>query len=148
MLFQYLPYCFIVLFYWYRSITQRMLLTCNFNSPYILHRLSSWLWLCLLARGRRSRDRMVVGLTTTCAISTYQYWSCEFKSRTWRGVLDTTLCDKVCQWLPAGRWFSSCIPVSSTNKTDRHEINEIILNVTWNTMNPTLCILLGTVIGY
>jgi hypothetical protein len=23
-----------------------------------------------------------------------------------RGVLDTTLCDKVCQWLATGRWFS------------------------------------------
>jgi hypothetical protein len=23
-----------------------------------------------------------------------------------RGVLDTTLCDKVCQWLTAGQWFS------------------------------------------
>ena len=29
----------------------------------------------------------------------------------WRGVLDTTLCDKVCQWLVAGRWFSPCTPV-------------------------------------
>ena len=26
----------------------------------------------------------------------YKY-SCEFKSRSWRDVLDTTLCDKVCQ---------------------------------------------------
>ena len=24
----------------------------------------------------------------------------------WRGELDTTLCDKVCQWLATGRWFS------------------------------------------
>ena len=24
----------------------------------------------------------------------------------WRGVLDTTLCDKVCQRLATGRWFS------------------------------------------
>jgi hypothetical protein len=28
------------------------------------------------------------------------------------------LCDKVCQWLTAGRWFSSGTPVSSTNKAD------------------------------
>ena len=34
--------------------------------------------------------------TTTYAISTYQHWSCEFESRSWRGVFDTTLCDKVC----------------------------------------------------
>ena len=25
----------------------------------------------------------------------------------------TTLCDKVCQWLAAGRWFSPCPPASS-----------------------------------
>ena len=29
-----------------------------------------------------------------------------------------TLCDKVCQWLATGQWFS---PVSSTNKTDHHD---------------------------
>ena len=31
--------------------------------------------------------------------------------------LDTTLCDKVCQQLTAGRLFSPSTPVSSTNKT-------------------------------
>jgi hypothetical protein len=36
-----------------------------------------------------------------------------------RDVLDTTLCDKVCQWLAAGWWFSSGTPVSSIYKTDR-----------------------------
>jgi len=35
----------------------------------------------------------------------------------------TILCDKVCQWLATGRWFSSDPPISSTNKTDRHNIN-------------------------
>ena len=34
-----------------------------------------------------------------------------------RGVLDTTLCDTVCQWLATGQWFSPGTPVSSTNKT-------------------------------
>ena len=40
------------------------------------------------------RDRMVVGFIT--AINTYHHKSCEFESSSWRGVLDTTLCDKVC----------------------------------------------------
>ena len=31
------------------------------------------------------------------------------------GVLNTTLCDKVCQWFEAGLWFSSGTPVSSTS---------------------------------
>ena len=61
---------------------------------------------------------------------------CEFESRAWRGVLDTTLCDKVCQWLATGRWFSPCTPVSSTNKTDHHDIAEILLKVALNTIIP------------
>jgi hypothetical protein len=46
-----------------------------------------------------------------------------------RGVLDTTLCDKVCQWLLTGQWFSPGTPVSYTNKTDRHDKTEILLKV-------------------
>jgi hypothetical protein len=38
------------------------------------------------------------------------------------GVIDTTLCDKVCQWLPTGWWFSPGTLVSSINKTDCHDI--------------------------
>jgi len=34
------------------------------------------------------------------------------------GVLNTTLCDKVCQWLATGQWFSSGTSVSSTNKSE------------------------------
>jgi len=59
---------------------------------------------------------------TTCAISAYQYLSCEFEPHSWQGVLDTTLYDNVCQWLATGRWFSPGTPVSFTNKTDCHDI--------------------------
>jgi hypothetical protein len=48
--------------------------------------------------------------------------------------IDTTLCDKVCQWLATGRWFSLDTPVSSTNKTDSHDITEIWLKVALNTI--------------
>jgi len=65
-------------------------------------------------KGRRGRDCMIVGFTTTCVISACLQLSCEFESRWWRSVLDTTLCDKVCQWLVAGRWFSPGTTVSST----------------------------------
>jgi prolipoprotein diacylglyceryltransferase len=34
-------------------------------------------------------------------------------------LLNITLCDKVCQWLAADRWFSPGTPVSSTNKTNQ-----------------------------
>ena len=43
-----------------------------------------------------------------------------------------TLCDKVWEWISAGLWFS---PVSSTNKTGRHDITEILLKVALNTIN-------------
>jgi hypothetical protein len=45
--------------------------------------------------GIRGRDRMVGGFTTTCAIRAYHHTSCEYEYRSWWGVLDTTLCDKV-----------------------------------------------------
>jgi hypothetical protein len=50
-------------------------------------------------------------------------------------MLNTTLCDKVCQWLVTGRWFS---PVSSINKTDSHDKTEILLKVALNTITLTL----------
>jgi hypothetical protein len=54
-----------------------------------------------------------------------------------QGVLDTTLYDKVCHWLAAGQWFSLGTTVSSTNKTDRHYITEILLKVALNTIKQT-----------
>ena len=52
-------------------------------------------------------------------------------------MLDITLCDKVCQWLATGRWFSPGASVSSTNKTERHYITEILLKMTLNTLTLT-----------
>ena len=43
-------------------------------------------------------------------------------------------CDKVCQWLATGHWFSLVIPVSSINKTDCQDITEILLKVALNTI--------------
>jgi hypothetical protein len=50
-------------------------------------------------------------------------------------ILDTTLCNNVCQWLATGRWFSQGAPVSCTNKTDSNDIAEILLKVVLNTIN-------------
>ena len=50
----------------------------------------------------------------------------------------TQLCDKVCQWFVAGLWFSPGTPVSSTNKTDCHDITEILFKVALNTTTLTL----------
>jgi hypothetical protein len=43
-------------------------------------------------------------------------------NRSWRVVSSTPLYDKVCQWL-------------ATNKTDRHDVTEILLKVALNTIN-------------
>ena len=56
------------------------------------------------------------------------------KGCSWPGVLDTTLCDKVCQLFATGLWFSPGIPVSSTNNTDCHNITKILLKVALNTI--------------
>ena len=92
---------------------------------YTLHMFS------LGERDFRGRDRMVVGLQlpvqsvniTTNVVSSNP-----------AHVLDTILCDKIRQSLATGWWFSLGIPASSTNKTDHHDITEILLN----TINLTL----------
>ena len=64
---------------------------------YILVILLSFAPCCIFGGGRGGHDLMVVGFTTTCVISAYHLLSCEFEPSSWRGVLDTTLCDKVCK---------------------------------------------------
>jgi len=54
--------------------------------------------------------------------------------RSWRGVLDATLCDIAYQGLAAGQWFFPGSPVSFTNKTDTNR-NEILLKIELNTIN-------------
>jgi hypothetical protein len=55
-----------------------------------------------------------------------------------RVLLDIPLCNKVCQWLAVGRWFSLSTPIFPTNKTDRHDIAEMLLKETLNTIILTL----------
>jgi hypothetical protein len=74
-------------------------------------------------------------------IHNYQCNQCLSPLKLWvriQLILDTTLCNKVCQWLTAGWWFSPGTPVSSINKTDCHDITEILLKVVLNTIthNP------------
>jgi hypothetical protein len=49
----------------------------------------------------------------------------------------TTLCEKVVQLLATGQWFSPGAPISSTNRTDRHDITEILLKVALSTIKQT-----------
>jgi hypothetical protein len=74
---------------------------------------------------------MLVGFTTTCVINAYHHWYCEFESRSVRGVLNSTLCLSVtCDKL----WFCHGTLVYSINKTDHHDITEILLKVALNTI--------------
>ena len=52
---------------------------------------------------RRGHDRMVVGFTTTYAISAYHHLMLWIRIS--NRVRCTTLCDKVCQWLATGEGF-------------------------------------------
>ena len=63
-------------------------------------------------------------LCTQCLLPLTLRWQIPLR----RGVLHTTLCDEVCQSLAAGRWFSPGTPVSSINKTYRHN-NEYNWNI-------------------
>ena len=48
------------------------------------------------------------------------------------------VCGAICQSLTVDWEFSPCIPLSSTNKTERHNIAEILLKVVLNTITTTL----------
>ena len=63
---------------------------------------------------------------------------CEFEFCPWRGALDTTLCDKVCQWLAAD--LSPVTPVFSTNKSDPPPYNWNIVerSIKHHNSNPNL----------
>ena len=63
-----------------------------------------------------------------------------------RGVLETTLCDKVCQWLVTGLWFSPGTPFPLPIKTDCHDISEILLKVVLKTITHTLSSVLMTIL--
>ena len=72
------------------------------------------------------------GFTTTYALSPLMLWVW-ILIRAWC----TTLCGKVCQWIVTGRWFPPGPLVSSTNKTDHHNITEILLKVALNTIHQS-----------
>jgi hypothetical protein len=97
-----------------------------------MHAKQTHISILLVLRGRRGRDSMVVYnyLCNRCQSPLMSWVRLPLRSRS------TTLCDKVCLWLATGRWFSPGPPASSTNKTDRHDIPEILLKVALKTIKP------------
>ena len=63
---------------------------------------------------------------TTCAISAYHHWSCEFQSRSWRGVLDTNYVIKFVGDLRKVGCVLWVLRFPQTNQTNRHDIAEIL----------------------
>jgi hypothetical protein len=80
---------------------------------------------------------MVVGFTTIYAISAYHHWCCEFESQSGRGVQHYVI--KFVSYLRqvGGFLWVLRLTVSSTNKTYRHDITEILLKVVLNTIKQT-----------
>ena len=76
---------------------------CPTSRMKILNKLNQWKIYTNQTRG--PHDRMVVGFTTTCAISAYRHLRCEFEPRSWQG--DKSL------WVTCDKSV-----VSSTNKTE------------------------------
>ena len=68
-------------------------------------------------------------ITNTAWVRT---WLCKLQKRFTRLAAAS---DKVYQLLVQGRWFSPGTPISSTTKTGRHDIAEILLKMALNTIN-------------
>jgi hypothetical protein len=84
----------------------------------------SWL------EGRR-HDFFLIFQTCTC-LKIINIWAWNHEQQELHMARCTALCDKACQWLATGRWFSPGPSVFSTNKTGRHDIAEILLKVSLN----------------
>jgi hypothetical protein len=84
--------------------------------------------------GRCGCDRMVVGFTTTYAIGANHHWCCEFESRSGRGVQHYVI--KFVSDLRQVGGFLRILRFLQ-NKTDRHNITEILLKVALKTIKQT-----------
>ena len=85
------------------------------------------------SRGRRYRDCMVAGFTTTYVVSAYHHLRCELEPRSNEGYSIQHYVIKFVSDLRQVGGFSPGTPVSSINKTDRHDMTEILLKVALNT---------------
>jgi hypothetical protein len=97
--------------------------TCTYNDNMIIGQGPSWSW---------SYGVWIYNYLCNQCLSPLMLW---VRISMRAGCI--TLCNKVCRWLATGRWFSPSTPVSFTNKTDRHDIAEILLKVALKTIKQT-----------
>ena len=88
--------------------------------------------------GRRGRDCMVVGFTTIYAISTYHHYRCEFESISGQVYSIQHCVIKFVSDLRQVGGFLLVPRFPPPMKTDCHDIPEILLKVTVNTLTLTL----------
>ena len=88
-------------------------------------------------------DRMVVGFITTNAISAYHHYRCEFKSHSgWVYSIQHYVIKFVSE-LRQVDGFLRVSRDSSINKTDRHNITEMLLQVALNTTTLSQTLTMG-----
>ena len=80
---------------------------------------------------------MVVGFTTTYAINAYHHWCCEFETRSGDVYSEQHYVINFVSVMQQVDGFLRGTPVSSINKTDRHDITDILLQVAFNTTTLT-----------
>ena len=94
---------------------------------------------------RHDLYRMVVGFTMTYAISAYYQSSCEFKSRSGEVYSIQHYVIKFVSDLWQVSGFLRALRFPPPNKTDRHDITEIVLKVVLTTItitfNPSILII-------
>jgi len=88
----------------------------------------SWFIFCLIVLNGECMGSWICNYLCNQCLSPLKVWV----QILLMAVYSIYLCDKVCQWLATCRWVSPGTPVSSTNKTDRHDITEILLKVMLN----------------
>ena len=91
----------------------------------------------MILRGRRDRDRMVVGFTTTYAISAYYITNVVSSNPVPEGAM-YSIQHYVIQFVSHLWQVGGFLRVSSTQKTDRHDVTEILLKVALYTITLTL----------
>jgi hypothetical protein len=89
----------------------------------------------LLSRGCHGCDRMVVGFTTTYAISAYHHWCCELESRSGRGVQHYVI-KFVSDLRQVGGFLRVLRFPPPISKTDSHDRIEILLKVALTLLMP------------
>ena len=72
--------------HWRKEIVMYNVDIIQLGNKHIRRYIYAWKQFLNNTRGRRGHGRMVVGFTTTCAISVYHHWCCEFAYRSGRCV--------------------------------------------------------------